>query len=174
MEGQATVRVLYGRDDRVALLALRGSIRFVAARQLRKVLDAIAGLDGCDMAVIDVREVTVIDSTGLGLLARLGRSALRSLGRRAVLVCPDDDLATSLRSAAFDELFVMVDHLPFDLSVELVELPLEQDAPATSALGRVILDAHRELSSLSDENRRAYADVIAALEADLREKATHA
>jgi hypothetical protein len=34
-------------------------------------------------------------------------------------------------------------------------------------MGRLVLDAHRDLASLSDGNRRVFGEVVEALEAEL-------
>jgi anti-anti-sigma factor len=161
-------RAYYGHVDGTFVLKLAGPIRFVAAQALRVVVDGLIAGERAGV-LIDLRSVDVIDSTGMGLLARVGRSSIQH-GRRASIACADNDVAITLRSAAFDELFVMLEGYPFDdEGATLAEVPLDAP-PGTSAelgLGRVILDAHRDLAGVSERNRAAYRDVIAALEADL-------
>lgn len=166
----SSARARWGKCERTAVLQLAGPIRHVAARALRTFVDDVLAREECDTVLIDLRGVEQIDSTGLGLLARIGRCALEARHRRAVIVCPANDVATTLRSAAFDTLFVMTEGFPFDEPAALTEVPLrsalqEANDPAS---GRVILEAHRELASLGEENCRAYQDVIASLEAELR------
>jgi anti-anti-sigma factor len=169
MTTACAARAFHGRVEGTLVLRLSGSIRFVAAQALRRqVDDLIAGEDSA--VLVDVHDVDVIDSTGMGLLARVGRSWLRGRGRRAAIACPENDIAITLRSASFDELFVMLDEYPFDdRAVAFTEIPLDA-LPAGSpelCLGHVILDAHRDLASISQRNVEEYRDVIAALEADL-------
>jgi anti-anti-sigma factor len=169
------VRAWWGTCERTAILQLAGPFRHVGARALRTFVDEVFGKQDCDTVLIDLRAVNHIDSTGLGLLARIGRCALEARHRRAVIVCPHNDVATTLRSAAFDTLFVMTDVFPFDEPPVLTEVPLKPDAPqnADPNCGRVILEAHQDLASLSEENRRAYAELIASLEAELRRSQRH-
>jgi anti-anti-sigma factor len=160
----------FGHVQSTSVLRLTGPIRFVAAQALRRFVDElIEGVEDGGV-LIDLRAVELIDSTGMGLLARIGRNSLQRLGRRAVIACPENDVATCLRSVAFDELFVMMDTYPFDDDAALAEVALagECGTATEGGLGRVILDAHRELASVSERNLAAYRDVIAALEADLR------
>jgi anti-anti-sigma factor len=162
-------RAFHGRVEGTLVLRLCGPIRFVAAQALRRYVDdLIADEDGA--VLVDMNDVEVIDSTGMGLLARIGRSWLRGRGRRVAIACPENDIAITLRSASFDELFVMLDEYPFDdRAAAFTEIPLDA-LPAGSpelGLGHVILDAHRDLASVSQRNVDAYRDVIAALEADL-------
>jgi anti-anti-sigma factor len=166
----ATPRAFHGHVESTAVLKLTGPIRFVAAQAIRHFVDDLPSADPDDGVLIDLRAVDVIDSTGMGVLARIGRTSLERRGRRAVIVCPQNDVATTLRSASFDEVFVMLETCPYDdEDAELAEVPLVV-RPASSPeldLGRVVLDAHRELVGVSERNMDAYRDVIVALEAEL-------
>jgi anti-anti-sigma factor len=158
------------------VLRLVGPIRFTSARALRRFVDDVVAHDGDgDFGVaLDLRGVEMIDSTGLGLLARVGRFSLEQAGRRAVIVCPDNDVATCLRSAAFDQLFLMLDEYPYRHDGPFTEIALEPSdcgAGAEPEIGRILLDAHRDLACISERNLEVYRDVIAALEADLGSKA---
>jgi anti-anti-sigma factor len=147
-------------------LVLKGQVRYIAAHALRSFIDDLLVQRPGDTVIIDLRELESIDSTGMGLLAHLGRVALEH-GRRAVIVCGVHDVMTCLRSAAFDSLFVMVERWPFAEEADVSEVPLDDGELLPDVVGRLMLDAHRDLASLSEENRQTFAGVIAALESEL-------
>ena len=161
-------RVFLGQVENSPVLVLKGVVRYVSATALRKLIDDMLAHQTEDTVIIDLRELEAIDSTGLGLLAYVGRSTLRR-GRRAVIVCSNLDILRCLRSVAFDTMFVVLDAWPGDTEPALQEMSLENDDPSASFLGRSMLAAHRELAELSVENRKSFADVISALEAELQE-----
>lgn len=165
-------KVGFGHVDHTAVLQLQGQIRHVAAGALRSFVDEVVAADEADTVVIDLSGVEFMDSTGMGLLARIGRHSLEDHGRRAVIVCPANDVATTLRSASFDKLFVMTERFPFEHPAHLDEVALgpPHGAAEEAAQGRVILEAHQDLSSLGEQNREAFKDVIAALEEDLKRR----
>jgi hypothetical protein len=119
--------------------------------------------------IIDLRELEAIDSTGMGLLARLGRTTLEH-GRRAVLVCSTEDVMLCLRSAAFDKLFIIEENWPFDEEAPLREVPLETTDLEPDIMGRFILEAHQDLASLSEANQQTFGGVVSALAADLERR----
>jgi anti-anti-sigma factor len=162
-------KAYYGHLDQSLVLVLKGQVRYMTARALRSFVDDVLAREGNDPMIIDLRELEAIDSTGMGLLARLGRTTLQH-GRRSVIVCSVRDVITCLRSAAFDTLFIIVEQWPFEEEADVSEVPLESKEILPDAMGRVMLEAHRDLASMSDSNQRAFAGVIAALEADLRSK----
>jgi hypothetical protein len=131
-------------------------------------VDDVIAQAGCDTVFIDLRGVDFIDSTGLGMVARIGRLTLESRGRRAAIVVAPGDVEVTLRSAGFDELFVMLAEFPYDPAVELREIPLSDLASAHDGqMGHLILDAHRDLAGVSQESRATFRQVIDTLEADL-------
>jgi anti-anti-sigma factor len=159
-------RAYCGRYDQSPILVLKGQVRYVTARTLRSLIDDLLVQKPGDTVIIDLRELESIDSTGMGLLAHLGRTTLEH-GRRAVIVCGVKDVMTCLLSAAFDTLFVILDRWPFAEEASVSELPLDGGDMMPDIIGRLMLDAHRDLASLSEENRQAFSGVIAALESDL-------
>ena len=162
-------RAFLGHQHHSLVLALKGEVRYMAVRTLRPFLDEFVSQAQDDTMIIDLRELEAIDSTGMGLLARLGRITLQH-GRRAVLVCSTEDVMLCLRSAAFDQLFIIEDHWPFDEEARMREIPLEASDLEPDVMGRFILEAHRDLASLSESNQRTFGGVISALAADLKRR----
>ena len=159
-------RAFYGHLDEALVLVLKGQVRYMTARAVRSFFDGLLTKESNDAIVIDLRELDFIDSTGMGLLARIGRTTLKH-GRRSVIVCSTQDVLTCLRSAAFDTLFIIVEQWPFEQEARLSEVPLESRELMPDVMGRVMLEAHRDLAALSEENQVAYAEVVATLEAEL-------
>ena len=162
-------RVFYGYQNQMLVLALKGHIRYMAARSLRPALDDIVARRHHDTMIIDLRELEAIDSTGMGLLARLGRQTLQQ-GRRAVLVCSVEDVTLCLRSAAFDTLFIVVEHWPFDEEPDMTEMPIETPSLEPDIVGHFMLEAHLDLAALSESNQQEFGGVIAALTTDLERR----
>jgi len=162
-------RAFYGHLDEALVLVLKGQVRYMTARALRSFFDGLLPQEGNDAIVIDLRELDFIDSTGMGLLARIGRTTLEH-GRRSVIVCSDQDVLTCLRSASFDRLFIIVEQWPFEQEARVAEVPLESRDPVPDVMGRIMLEAHRDLAAMSDQNRLAYSEVVATLEAELNRR----
>jgi anti-anti-sigma factor len=168
MATSRTPSVFYGHYESSPILALKGQVRYTSARALRGLIDDLLTNENDDTVIIDLRELEAIDSTGLGLLAHVGRATLRK-GRRSVIVCAVHDIMTCLRSVAFDTMFLILEAWPFETEVAMEEIPLGGHDPMPDVMGRFMLEAHRDLAELSDENRRTFAGVISALEADLQD-----
>lgn len=164
MHAPEPCKVRYGRRADAVVLALEGRVHYAFGTRLRALFDELSErLTGAKLFV-DLRRVEAIDSTGMGLLARLGRAA-RERGRGGVIVCSNEDVSLCLHSAAFGELFEFADRWPFDETWALGEVPLDASDATEQQLGAVMLEAHKDLAGLSDQNRESFAAVISALEA---------
>ena len=159
-------KAFYGHLERFPILVLKGKIRYMDARVLRSCIDDLLVRDKDDTMIVDLRELEAIDSTGLGLLAHVGRATL-GRGQRSVIICPVRDIVTCLRSVAFDTMFLILEEWPFADEANLSELPLDNRELPAEVMARVMLEAHRDLAGLSEENQRAFSGVISELEADL-------
>lgn len=158
----------FGRRDGVCVFALRGAVRYPQARALRRFVDEVVLPAPCDTIFLDLSSVDAIDSTGMGLLARIGRASLERHGRRAVLVRPSRDVLPSLLAASFDTLFHLTEEVPFDPQVELHDVPLSAEPGPSLAV--VMLDAHQALADLAEKNRAAFAEVLVALENEVHRR----
>lgn len=152
----------YGHREQLSWLAFEGAIRYTQARELKAFMDQVVIPEMGDTMVIDLTDVAAIDSTGLGLLASLGRHSLEQFSRRAVIVCPEGPVNQCLRAMQFDKLFTLTDSLeqPAELSLDPVDASLDAEEP----LSAVMLNAHRALSDVDDANKARFNDVLHLLE----------
>jgi anti-anti-sigma factor len=155
-------KVLHASHGGVHLLRFVGDIRHPMGPALERFLDRWLSEEPAGGLVIDFSETRIIDSTCLGLLARLA-VGLRAQGRpKATVVSPLPDVTEVLRSMSFDRLFEIVGEMPVDLpGGRPVPTPGARDSDALLA---TMLGAHRTLMALSERNRLEFKDVVEALE----------
>ena len=151
----------YGHRDQLSWLCFEGAIRYTEARELKAFLNRVVLPEMGDTMVIDLRDTESVDSTGLGLLATIGRYSLSHFSRRAVIMCPDNQVAQCLRAMQFDKLFTLTGALepPDDLPLDPVK-----GATGQEPLARVMLDAHKELCDVDEHNKARFGEVVEVLE----------
>lgn len=155
------VQAWLGTVDDALVLKLAGPITYVVAPALDALVDEMLRSSFATV-IVDLTACERIDSTGLGLVARIGAFTLDWRGRRAVIACAPGDIATALESVCFDQVFDIVGMPPAPASLREVV-----GAPSARGLGEVIVDAHKELMAINEHNRRLFADAVAALEREL-------
>lgn len=152
----------YGHLDQLSWLSFEEAIRYTECRELKAFLDQVVIPQMGDTMVIDLRGVPSIDSTGLGLLASIGRHSLTRFSRRAVILCPDGQVAQCLRAMQFDKLFTLTSAL--DPPEELPLTPVQPPLKHAEGMASVMLGAHKELSDVDERNKSRFSDVVEVLE----------
>lgn len=144
------------------VLKLRGDVRVPICTSLENFVDSHLKLDEALRAVlIDLTATEAIDSTALGLLARIAvYMRERNLGR-PILLCIDPDIERILMSMGFDQVFRIL-HTTAVLEDNLDEVP--SDDMSEDAVTRRVIDAHRTLMSLNESNKETFRNLVDALE----------
>jgi anti-anti-sigma factor len=161
-------RVTHAESEGVHVLRYFGRVNYVLAPAIKQFADDLVNQGDVRGWVFDLTHAELLDSTNLGLLARLAVRSGAADPARSVIVSPSADLNSVLRSMSFDQLFDIVTVAPPDESVRTAG---GEDIAGPSAsrreLGETMLEAHRALMALSDSGRLEFEQVVAALEAEL-------
>ncbi len=108
-ERDAGIRSFPLSDD-LHLLAPSGELDLYVAPDLRrKVFDLVAG--GVDRVVIDLLDVTFVDSTALGVLVELAKR-VRMRGGSMTVICRDRNILRVLEITGLSRLFRISESIP--------------------------------------------------------------
>ena len=165
--GEATVsegKARYAQEAGTWIIKLEGEVRHTLAPAVNAVLDRAFADPGLRHFVIDLSATQAIDSTSLGVLARIANHMTGRGLSKPTLLAPGRDICTILCSVCFDRIFhVVTEAGEGDISLE--ELPaLATDEREVLAL---VLDAHRRLCAIDERNRQVFQDVVELLDRDL-------
>ena len=154
-------RVLVGSFNGVYLLKFEGDVRLTIGPATNRYIDGILSSNGFRSVLIDLSETERIDSTSLGLLARLSIRTKQQYSFVPTLVCGSSDLLRVLHTMGFDEIFHIVDEAPMRID-DLGELP-SVDVPKDD-LRRLVIDAHKTLMSMNTHNFDSFQELVQDLE----------
>lgn len=153
--------ILYAVSEGTWVLRFRGDVRAPWCASLDALVERLFADASVRSVVIDLREATNIDSTMLGMLARIAMRSRQQYGRDAVLVGPNADVRRLLDSMCFDKVCRVVDAAA-EAGCECAELAQVESAEADMC--RQVADAHRVLMDIDERNRAVFRDVVATLE----------
>ncbi|MGD8817156.1 MAG: STAS domain-containing protein [Acidobacteriota bacterium] len=156
-------RILVGHHDGVYVILFEGDVRLTLCTAVDEYMDKMFRDPGFRSVVVDLSRTESIDSTSLGLLAKLSIQSQKRFNFRPTLVSTRRDITRVLVSMGFDDVFNIVEE-PLEHTEQLGELP-QVEADQEHVRQRV-LDAHRVLMSMNDANREAFHDLVATLEAE--------
>lgn len=150
--------ILVSKQSPGWVIAFEGDVRLSLCTTLDELMQDLFGDVVPDALIIDLHQAQMIDSTCLGLLAKLAMHFERWDRGSAQLYCPNAELVTLLESLGLESLFEWVDTAP---TQDCQPVPI-RSCDQTSAQP-LILEAHEQLSKLNTSNQAQFQGLISAL-----------
>jgi anti-anti-sigma factor len=155
--------VTYAERDGIHVLRYFGRIDYPSAPGLHGFLDDLLAHRPCRGLVFDLSGAESLDSTHLGLIARVADGWQAATGARSLVVSTNEDVTSVLRSMCLYDVVELIEARPEEALAQS-ERRIEPGAPSTDELRHTMLEAHRALVKLSESGRLAFQDVVACLE----------
>lgn len=159
-------RILVASHDGVYVILFEGDVRLTLCTAVDGYIEKMFQDPAFRSVLVDLSATESIDSTSLGLLAKLSIQADRLFSFRPTLVSTNRDVTRILLSMGFDDVFTIVEE-PLTHEEQLGELPVV--VSSEEDMRERVLDAHRTLMEMNESNREAFHDLVETLEADLPE-----
>jgi anti-anti-sigma factor len=154
-------RILAACHDGAYVIRLTGDVRLTLCTSIDEYFQKMYDDPGFKSVWVDLCDAEGIDSITLGLLAKLALTVKDKFGFQPAIYTCDPGILRLLQSMAFQRLF--------DIREE--ECNEEKDiAPIPSVQGSEVevkskvIEAHKVLMDISDENRERFRDLMTALE----------
>ena len=154
-------RILAAEHDGAYALKLVGDVRVNLATAIDDYFDHIFSDPKLESVLVDLCEADGIDSTTLGLLAKLALRFRKQHDINPVIYSSNPGINRLLHSMAFGRIFDIREEA-CDNPDCIAEIP-SAAADETAAREKVI-EAHRVLMDMSDENRERFKGLMAVLE----------
>jgi anti-anti-sigma factor len=153
---------LHGARGGVHVLRFIGDIRYPLAPAVTELSNRVLAGGELTGVVVDLTETTSVDSTNLGMLARLAVRVNARCGHPLTVVADARDIRDLLDSMGISSVCELVDRRPDGGGATTAVA--DAGALGETELASIMLDAHRALMELSRSNREQFRDVIAMLE----------
>ena len=154
-------KILQAQERGIYVLKFIGEVRLNLCSTLDQIIDDMVSNPEFRTVVIDLSETEVIDSTTLGLLAKIAMASEEQSHFLPTLITTNPDVTRIVQSMGFDQIFLIVREPASDLE-ELQEIPLMR--ASEQEVRDKVLDAHRVLMSLNSHNRDEFRNLVRALE----------
>lgn len=143
------------------VLKFIGDVRLTLCSSLDEYIEKSLDDSSIQDILIDLTQTEGIDSTSLGLIAKLSLKAHERNLPKPALVSTNPDITRILLTMGFDHVFILLDQLPANTH-ELQQLPLVQES--VEEMQERIIAAHKVLMGLNESNREAFKDLVSTLE----------
>ena len=147
------------------LLKFTGDIRVNLCGALDEHIEKIVSDKCVDDVTIDLLDADGLDSTALGLLAKLSIHCQRDRGFTVKVFCNNVNILRVFEAMGFYEIFTISSKASDSKMNVMLEI-LEVQRLPMSEVRHQVLDAHQTLAKLNPANDREFEDLIAALKSD--------
>ncbi len=154
-------RVLAASEGGAYVLRLVGDVRLTLCATIEDYVEQMLEDPAFTSVWVNLCDAEGIDSTTLGQLAKLALSVQERFGFRPAIYCCDEGINRLLESMGLDRLFEMHEKTccATGCNAALPMVPGSEDE-----VRERVLDAHRVLMDVSDDNRERFQDLVASLE----------
>lgn len=147
----------YAKQGHSYILKLVGDIRYTMGCSLGDFLDDLFEQTDYDDIVVDLTQTHSIDSTSLGLLAKIANFISERFQRKTTLFSTNPDVNQVLDIMGFYDIFDIRDTSE-TISESLQQLAIKE--PGKEELTQIVFEAHRTLSELNPQNQETFKGVV--------------
>lgn len=148
----------YVKQGNTYVLKLSGDVRYTMGCALGDFLNGLFARADYDDIVVDLTDAHSIDSTSLGLLARIANFSRQHFARKTTLLSTNPDVNQILDNLGFYEIFNIRD-TGETISATLRQLAIPEHCDKDT-LTQIVYEAHRTLSELNPANRETFQGVL--------------
>lgn len=159
----SSYKILQAEQQGVYVLKFIGEIRLNLCSTLDSIIDSMVADPSFLTAIVDLTETEIIDSTTLGLLAKIAIAAESRSHYLPTLVSTNPDVTRIVRSMGFDKIFIIVGE-PATRVEELEEIPILK--ASEQEVREQVLVAHKVLMSMNSRNQDEFKNLVRALECE--------
>lgn len=150
--------------DNIPVLKFVGDVRVLMSTTLEHYFQSLYRHESLDAMLIDLSDTLGIDSTTLGLLAKMAIKLKKMYDVRPTIVSTNANITRILQSMNFGAVTEIVDE-PLARSASFGELAHLDDSEAR--IRQRVIEAHQTLMELSEANRLQFQDLVNALKKEV-------
>ena len=154
-------RILAASHDGAYVIRMEGDVRLTLCTTIDEYFQRMFQDPEFASVWVDLCEAEAIDSTTLGLLAKLALQVRDRFGFQPAIYSCDPGINRLLKSMGFQRLFELHEEACRSPD-EVHEIPMVEGSE--EAVREKVIEAHRILMGLSSENRERFRDLMAVLE----------
>lgn len=151
----------YLKQGNTYILKLVGDVRYTMGCALGDFLDDLFAQVDYDDIVVDLTETHSIDSTSLGLLAKIANFNRQHFAHSTTLFSTNPDVNQVLDNLGFYDIFTIRD-TGENISAALQQLAIPEPC-SKDALTRIVYEAHRALSEINPRNQNEFKSLLDGL-----------
>ena len=154
-------QILVADHEGVFVIKMIGDVRLTLCISFDQFIDSMFNKENFSTVLFDLSEAEAIDSTTLGLMAKISLQGQERHKVTPVILSTNTSINRVLETMGFQDIFTIVGELqtPVKPSQELTA-----DLNNEEEIKEKVLEAHKILMGLSPENQSAFRNLVKMLE----------
>ncbi len=146
----------------VYVIRLVGEVRLTLCVSFDQFIESLFADESARAIVFDLRGALTIDSTTLGLMAKIAIGSSEQGFEKPVVVTNSDSMVKLLVSMGFEDIFVMTQES--DIPSASGERPLIEVVSSEDKVKQTVLEAHEILMELNQPNKVKFHELVETLQ----------
>ncbi|WP_101756596.1 STAS domain-containing protein [Oceanicoccus sp. KOV_DT_Chl] len=156
-------KILVAQHDGTFVIKMMGDVRLTLCTSIDEYFNQMFSYPDFVGVLFDLSDAEGIDSTSLGLMAKLAIQAQNKYQLVPIIISPNPNITRLLDSMGFNKVFDIHQQMDQECAGDLGELPVvsaDEDCVRSK-----IIEAHRVLMNLNENNRETFSALVSTLEA---------
>ena len=154
-------KILVAEHEGTFVLKLVGDVRLTLCTTIDEYCAEMFSKPTFVGVIVDLSEAEGVDSTTLGLLAKLAIQAGQRFQLTPIILCPNPNLVRLLHSMGFQKVMDIRENFPTQSEV-FGELAIKNADEGT--VKQKVIEAHRLLMDMNEQNRETFSALMTSLE----------
>ncbi len=145
----------------VYVIKMEGDVRLTLCVSFDQFIEDMFSRDDFCSIVFDLTNAELVDSTTLGLMAKISIRADKYKGLKPSILSSSKSMRRLLESMGFEEIFDIIDSEATAQDGDTCECECVGSEDETR---KKVLEAHKALMSLNEKNKETFQDLVKSLE----------
>ena len=165
MSDVASGEILVADHKGVYVIKMSGDVRLTLCVSFDECIEELISREGFYTVLFDLSDVEGMDSTTLGLVAKLAVKSGEHEQAKPLIICSDPGIQRLLTTMGLNEVCELIDTPPSDYcgTADFVSLKAD-DSPNEDLVKAKVLESHCVLMELNDSNRETFQDLVKTLQ----------
>ena len=159
-------KILYALIEGKCFIKMSGDIRWPISAGFDVMLNKFMLKGEAKEFIVDLNETFFIDSTNLGLLAKIARYCMEKKSLKPVIFSINEEVNIILESVGFEDFFTILKKTDNSL-YELKEISQASKSEREKIV--MTIEAHKALMELNEKNRDVFSDVVDLLQKNIKQ-----
>lgn len=155
----------FAQEKNNFFIKLSGELKYTECSNFSIFISELENKQNFDDILVDLSDAIYLDSTNLGLLAKVAQLVINKAGHRLTVISTNNDVTELLHNIGFDDICL------------LLEEPSKTDVPFENIMGIdkneesmavVMLEAHRRLMNMNEKNEKEFRNVVELMEKQIK------